>query len=73
MPGVLWRLPCGLAVAVQTRPHDAQDGGDEQDGEGHIGADEGGGEDRGHDVEAGRGSLGQRGEEADDSKLTEGL
>jgi len=23
----------GLAVAVQTRPHDAQDGDDEQDGE----------------------------------------
>ncbi len=33
-------------MAVQTSPHDAQDADDEQDGEGHIGADEGGGEDR---------------------------
>ncbi len=38
------RSPIGLAVAVQTRPHDAQDSAGEQDGEGHIGADEGGGE-----------------------------
>jgi hypothetical protein len=44
----------GLAVAVQMRPHDAQDGDDEQDGEGHIRADEDGGEDSGHDVEGGR-------------------
>ncbi len=50
-------------MAVQTGPHDAQDGDDEQDGEGHVGADEGG-EERGHDVEGGRGGLGQRGEEA---------
>jgi len=42
-----------------------QDGGDEQDGEGHVRADEGGGEDGGHDVEDGRGVMGQRGEEAD--------
>jgi len=37
----------GLAVAVQARPHDAPDGDDEQDGEGHRRADEGGGEDGG--------------------------
>jgi len=53
-------------VAVQTGPHDAQDGDDEQGGEGHIRADEGGGEERGHDVEGGRGGLGQRGEEGGD-------
>jgi hypothetical protein len=47
----------GLAVAVQTRPYDAQDSGDEQDGEGYIHADEGGGEDGGHDVEGGRGGM----------------
>ncbi len=41
-------------MAVQTGPHDAQDGEDEQDGNGHIHADEGGGEERGHDVEGGR-------------------
>ncbi len=34
--------------------HDARDGEDEQDGEGHVGADEGGGEDGGHDVEGRR-------------------
>jgi len=48
-------LPRGLAVAIETGQHDAQDGDDEQDGEGHIAADEGGGEDGGHDVEDGRG------------------
>ena len=52
--------PGGLAVAVQTRPHDAQDGAGKQDGAGHIAADEGGG----HDGEGGRGGAGQRGEEA---------
>jgi len=31
-------------VAVQVGPHDAQDGDDEQDGAGHVGADEDGGE-----------------------------
>jgi len=36
-----------LAAAVETRPHDAQDGDGEEDGEGHIGGDEGGGEDGG--------------------------
>jgi len=61
----------GLAVAVQTRPHDAQDGDGEQDGEGHIGADESGGEDGGHDGKGGRGSLSQRGEE-DDTGAGEG-
>jgi len=50
-------------VAVRTRPHDAPDGNDEQDGEGHIGADEGGGEERGHDVEGRRGGMGERDEE----------
>jgi len=44
----------GLAAAVQTRPHDTQDGDDEQDGEGHRRADEGGGEERGHDMEGER-------------------
>jgi len=33
----------------------ARTGDDEQDGEGHIGADEGGGEDGGQDDEGGRG------------------
>jgi len=51
-------------MTVQTRPHDAQDGDDEQGGEDHIAADEGGGEDGGHDVEGRRGGMGQRGEEA---------
>ncbi len=50
-------------MAVQTRPQDAQDGDGEQDGEGHIGADEGGGEGRSHDVEGRRGGMGQRSEE----------
>jgi len=53
-------------MTVQTGPHDAQDGDDEQDGEGHIRADEGGGEDGGHDVEGRRGGMGQRGEQAGD-------
>ena len=44
----------GLAVAVETGPHDAQDGDDEQDANGHIRADEDGGEDGGHDMEGGR-------------------
>jgi len=47
-------------VAVQTRPHDAQDGGDEQDGDGDVRADEGRGEGRGHDVKGGRGGRGVR-------------
>ena len=53
-------------MAVQTRPHDAQDGGDEQDGEGHVRADEDGGEDGGHDVEGRRGGMGQRSEKVGD-------
>jgi len=40
----------GLAVASETGPYDAQDGAGEQDGEGHVRADEGRGENRGHDV-----------------------
>ena len=48
------RSPNGLAVAAQTGSHDAQDGDDEQDGEGHVRADKDGGEDRGHDMEGGR-------------------
>ncbi len=32
-------------MAAQTGPYDAQDGDDEQDGKGHVRADEGGGED----------------------------
>ncbi len=43
-------LSGGLAVASETGTHDAQDGDEEQDGEGHVRADEGGGEDGGHDV-----------------------
>ena len=48
----------------RTRPHDAQDSDDEQHGEGHIAADEGGSEDRGQDGEGGHGGMGQWGEEA---------
>jgi len=63
-------LPRGLGVAVETRPHDTQDGDNEQDSEGHVRADEGGGEDGGedggHDVEGGRGGMDQRGEEGGD-------
>jgi hypothetical protein len=61
-------LPDGLAVAVQAGSHDAQDGDNEQDGEGYIGTDEGGGEDRDQDSEGGRGGLGQRGEEAGEGR-----
>ncbi len=43
--------------------HDAQNGDEEQDGEGHIGTDEGRGEDRGHGVKGWGGGMGQRGEE----------
>jgi len=64
--GVRRRSSRGLAVAVQTRPYDAQDGEDEQDGEGHIGTDEGGGEGRSHDGEGRRGGMGQRSEEGGD-------
>jgi len=53
-------------MAVQTGPYDAPDGDDEQDGEGHVRADEGGGEDRGHDVEGCRGGMGERGEDGGD-------
>jgi len=53
-------------VAVQTRPHDAQDGAGEQDGEGRVRADEGGGEHGRHDMEGRRGGMGQRGEEGGD-------
>ena len=42
---------------------DAQDGDDEQDGEGHGRADEGGGEDGGHDVEGRRGVMDERGKD----------
>ncbi len=58
--------PEGLAVAVQTRPYDAQDDDDEQDGEGHGRADEGRGEDRGHGMKGWGGGMGQRGEEGDE-------
>jgi len=53
-------------VAVQTRPHDAQDGAGEQDGEGRVRADEGGGEHGRHDMEGRRGGMGQRGEQDGD-------
>jgi len=55
-------LPRGLGAAVETRPHDTQDGAGEQDSEGHVRADEGGG----HDGEDRRGGVGQRGEEGDE-------
>jgi len=58
--------PEGLAVAVQTRPHDAQDGAGKQDGAGHIAADEGDGEDRGQNGKGRRGGMGQRSEEGGD-------
>ncbi len=51
-------LPAGLAVAIWTGPHDAQDGGDEQDGAGYIGADKGDSEDRGQDRKGGRRAQG---------------
>lgn len=54
MPGGAVALPHRLAMAVRTGPHDAQDGGDEQGGEGHVGAGEGKSEDSGHDEEGGR-------------------
>jgi len=53
-------------VAIGTRMHDAQNGDEEQDGEGHIGTDEGRGEDRGQDGKGGRGGMGERGEEVGD-------
>ena len=53
-------------MAIETGPHDAQDGDDEQHGEDHIAADEGGGEDRGHDSQGRGGGMGQRGEEGDE-------
>jgi len=64
--GVRRRSSRGLAVAVQTRPYDAPDSASEQDGEGHVRADEGSGEERGHKVKGGRRGMGQRGEEADE-------
>jgi len=48
------RSSIGLAMTVQTGPHDAQDGDDEQDGEGYVRADEDGSEERGHDMEGER-------------------
>jgi len=59
-------LPHGLPSAGRAGPDDAQDGDDEQDGEGHVRADEGGGEDGGHDMKDGRGGMGQRGEDGGD-------
>jgi len=56
----------GLVVAVRAGPRDAPDGDDEQDREGHVRANEGGGEDGGHDGKGGRGGMGQWGEEAGD-------
>jgi len=53
-------------VASETGPYDAQDGAGEQDGEGHVRADEGRGEDRGHGVKGWGGGMGQRGEEGDE-------
>ncbi len=61
-----WRAPEGRPLVGRAGPHDAQDGGGEQDRQGHIRADEGGGEGGGHDVEGRRGGVGQRGEEGDE-------
>jgi len=47
-------------MAVQTGPHDAQNGDDEQDGEGHVRTDEGGGEEGGEG--AGEGAEDEGGE-----------
>jgi len=58
--------PGGLAAAVWTGPHDAQDGDGEQGRQDHVCADEDSGEGGGHDVEGCRGCVGQRGEEADE-------
>jgi len=58
--------PGGLGAAVGTRMHDAQNGDEEQDGEGHVRADEGRGEDRGQDGKGRGGGMGQRGEEGDE-------
>ena len=59
-------LPGGLPLVGRAGPHDAHDSDDEQDGEGHVRADEGCGEGRSHDVEGRRGSVGQRNEEGDE-------
>ena len=53
-------------MTIETGPHDAQDSDSEQDGEGHVRADEGGGEGRRQVGEGGRGGRGQRGEEGDE-------
>jgi len=58
--GTSHRFPNGLPMVGRAGPHDAQDGGDEQGGEGHVGADEGRGEGGGHDVKGGRGGRGVR-------------
>jgi len=64
-------------MAVQTGPPDAKDGEDEQDGKGHVRADEGGGEDCSQDGKGWRGDMGQRGEEggegASESREHEGV
>ena len=56
-------LPHGLPSAGRAGPDDAQDGEDEQDGKGHVRADEGGGEDCSQDGKGWHGGMGQRGEE----------
>jgi len=53
-------------VAVRAGPDNTEDGDGEQGSQGHVGADESHGEDGGHDMEAGRGGMGQRSEEAGD-------
>ncbi len=58
------RSPNGRPLVGRAGPDDAQDGDDEQDGEGHIGTDEGRGEDRGQNGKGRRGGMGQRSEEA---------
>ncbi len=53
-----WRSLEGLPMIGRAGSRDAQDGDDEQDGEGHGRADEGGGEDGGHDGQGRRGGMG---------------
>jgi len=60
------RSLAGLPMVSRAGSHDAQDGDDEQDGEGYVCADEDGGKDGGGDVEGGHGGVGQRGEEGDE-------
>jgi len=60
--GTSHRFPNGLPMVGRAGPHDAQGADDEQGSQGHVRADEGGGEDGGHDGQGGCGGMNQRGE-----------